>query len=83
MCICINCHWVNRCKTYHSVEKQHGVEHLTANPDFQGTKPSIHVIVKEQSNTDIGIEWDVRECESFLEEQGKWLKLRPGQKIPS
>ena len=79
----MNCHWVSRCKTYHSVEKQHGVEHLTSNPDFQGINPSIHIIVKEQSNADIRIEWDVRECESFLEEEGKWLKLRPGEKIPS
>ena len=83
MCICVNCHWVNRCKTYHSVEKQHGAKHLTSKPDFQGNNPSIHIIVKEQLNNDIGIEWDVRKCESFLEEKGKWLKLRPGEKIPS
>tara|TARA_B100000131_G_C18066801_1_gene592844 strand:+ start:248 stop:499 length:252 start_codon:yes stop_codon:yes gene_type:complete len=83
MCICVNCHWVNRCKTYHSVEKQHGVKHLTSNPDFQGNNPLIHIIVKEQKNAATSIEWDVRKCESFLEEQGKWKKLRPDEELPS
>ena len=79
----MNCHWVNRCKTYHAVEKQHGVKHLNPNPDFQGNNPSIHIIVKEQKNADIEVEWDVRECKSFLEEKDKWLKLRPGERLPS
>ena len=33
MCICVDCLWVDRCKTYHAVEKQHCVEHLNLNPD--------------------------------------------------
>ncbi len=80
----MNCHWIDRCKTYHAVEKQHGVDHLNPNPDFQGNNPSIHIIVKDIKNsTSSSIEWDVRACQSFLEEEGKWQKLRPGQKIPS
>ena len=47
----MNCHWIDRCKTYHAVERQHGVDHLTANPDFQGNNPSIHILVKNQANT--------------------------------
>ena len=79
----MNCHWVNRCQTYHSVEKQHGVKHLTPNPDFQGNNPSIHIIIKKQTGNEVEIEWDVRKCESFLEEKGKWVRLRPGEKIPT
>ncbi len=83
MCICVNCHWVDRCNTYHSVENQHGVENLTSNPDFQGKNPSIHIIVKDLTNSESSIEWDVRACESFLEDEGKWLRLRPGKTIPT
>ena len=83
MCICINCQWVDRCKTYHAVEKQHGVKHLAQNPDFQGNNPRIHVIVRSLENSDIDTEWDVRACGSFLEDEGKWLRLRPGEKIPT
>ncbi len=83
MCICINCQWVDRCKTYHAVEKQHGVKHLTQNPDFQGNNPRIHVIVRNLENNEIDTEWDVRACGSFLEDQDKWLRLRPGEKLPT
>ncbi len=78
----MNCYWIDRCKTYHAVEKQHGAEHLTSSPDFQGNNPSIHVIVKDV-HSGSSIEWDVRACKSFQEDKGKWQRLRPGQKLPS
>jgi len=83
MCICINCQWVNRCKTYHAVERQHGVEHLTKAPDFQGNDPRIHIIVRNLEEDGIETEWDVRACESFVEDAGKWMRLRPGEKLPT
>tara|TARA_Y100001968_G_scaffold297456_1_gene306414 strand:- start:12854 stop:13105 length:252 start_codon:yes stop_codon:yes gene_type:complete len=83
MCICVNCHWVDRCKTYHAVERQHGVNHLTHNPDFQGNDPRIHIIVRDLPNKEIETEWDVRACGSFLEDSGKWLRLRPGEELPT
>ncbi|ABX08086.1 Ycf34 family protein [Prochlorococcus marinus] len=83
MCICVNCHWIDRCKTYHAVERQHGVEHLTQSPDFQGNNPAIHIIVKDIPNQSSSIEWDVRSCESFREDEGKWLRLCPGKEIPT
>ena len=83
MCICVNCRWVDRCQTYHSVEKQHGAKHLTLNPDFHPKEPIIHVslIDKEQISTEI--EWDVQACKSFCLDHGRWLRLRPNEKIPS
>ncbi len=82
MCICVNCAWVDRCKTYHTVEENHGVKHLSQNPDFQGTNPKIHINLLNMPDNKIGIEWDVRGCDSFQADQGKWSRLRPGEEIP-
>jgi hypothetical protein len=45
MCICVDCHWVERCQAYHAVERQHGVPHLNPHPDFSPRQPRIHVQV--------------------------------------
>tara|TARA_B100000579_G_C22257981_1_gene588007 strand:+ start:114 stop:341 length:228 start_codon:yes stop_codon:yes gene_type:complete len=73
---------VDRCKTYYAVEKHHGVKHLTQNPDFQGTNPKIHINIFEMPNEAIATEWDVRGCDSFEPDKGKWSRLRPGEEIP-
>ena len=83
MCICINCEWVDRCVTYHSVEKQHGVDHISNNPNFIGNNPKIHVNLTNEKSGEISIEWDVRSCGSFCEDSGKWARLRPGQPLPT
>ena len=83
MCICINCEWVDRCKTYHSVEEQHGAKHLSLDPDFQGNEPKIHISVMTLPNGEVGIEWDVRKCGSYIEDIGRWQRLRPGEQIPT
>ena len=82
MCICINCHWVDRCKAYHAVEKQHGASHLNANPDIQPKDPRIHISVLNLPQGVSQVEWDVRACDSFREENGRWLRLRPGEELP-
>lgn len=82
MCICINCHYVDRCITYNAVEEQHQQLHLTETPDFEATSPSINVNIR---TTDLAIEmeWDVVGCLSFTEEKGKWMKLRPNELVPT
>ena len=82
MCICVDCSWVDRCKAYHAVERQHQVAHLNADPDLEPIDPLIHIIVKELPEGETGIEWDVRACKSFRKEKGRWMKLRPGEKVP-
>lgn len=82
MCICVDCHWVDRCQAYHAVERQHGVDHLSATPDFQPIEPRIHVQVIDLPQAQVGVEWDVRGCLSFKAEPGRWLRLRPGQLLP-
>ncbi len=79
----MNCHWVERCNAYHAVEKQHGVPHLNLTPNFEPKDPRIHVIVMGLPSGETGIEWDVQACESFLEDHGRWLRLRPGEELPT
>jgi hypothetical protein len=83
MCICINCTYVDRCITYHSVESLHLQHHLTEAPDFEATSPTINVNIKTTSSEDIQMEWDVVGCDSFMVEMGKWIKLRPGELVPT
>jgi len=82
MCICVNCHYVDRCVTYNAVETQHQQPHLTETPDFDPKEPSINVNIRTQSEI-IEMEWDVVGCLSFKQEIGKWSKLRPGELVPT
>jgi Hypothetical chloroplast protein Ycf34 len=82
MCICIHCHYVDRCLTYHAVEGQHQQPHLTEIPSFEPTEPSINVNIREKADY-IEMEWDVVGCLSFSEEKNKWASLRPGETIPT
>ncbi len=82
MCICVNCHWVDRCKTYHAVERQHGANHLNNAPDIEPSDPRIHISVLDLEGGQTGVEWDVRACNSFKKDHGRWLKLRPGEQLP-
>ncbi|WP_448597560.1 Ycf34 family protein [Thermoleptolyngbya sp.] len=84
MCICVNCHYVDRCTTYHAVEHQHQQPHLTEFPDFEAIEPTINVNIRQGDAEDIiEMEWDVVGCLSFVEEMGKWAKLRPGELVPT
>ena len=82
MCICINCHYVDRCFTYHAVEGQHEQIHLTETPDFDPVEPTINVNIRSHQD-EIEMEWDVVGCQSFKQETGKWVKLRPGELVPT
>ena len=83
MCICVDCHWVDRCQAYHAVERQHGAAHLSAAPDWQPRDPRIHVQVRDLPDGGVGVEWDVRGCADFRCELGRWSRLRPGQALPA
>lgn len=93
MCICINCHFVDRCATYHEVETNHQQPHLTETPDFNPVNPTINANIQIPEAVvegdrivqkgDFGFEYDVVGCDSFQEEAGKWAKLRPGELVPT
>jgi len=82
MCICVNCTYVDRCLTYHAVEHQHQQPHLTESPDFEPTEPEINVNIRQKDDV-IEMEWDVVGCLSFVQESGKWSRLRPGELVPT
>ncbi|MUL36411.1 Ycf34 family protein [Gloeocapsopsis dulcis] len=82
MCICVNCHYVDRCITYHAVETQHEQPHLTEDPNFEPIEPSINVNIRTHEDI-IEMEYDVVGCVSFKCEMGKWAKLRPGELVPT
>lgn len=82
MCICVNCHYVDRCTTYHAVEAQHQQPHLTKTPEFEATEPAINVNIRSTQD-EIQMEWDVVGCQSFRQEVGKWARLRPGELVPT
>ncbi len=83
MCICVDCHWVERCQAYHAVERQHGVSHLSEHPDFEPCEPRIHVQVLDLPAGAVGVEWDVRACGSFQADPGRWQRLRPDERVPT
>ncbi len=82
MCICIDCRYVDRCTTYHEVERMHAQQHLSDAPDFQPTDPTINVNIRTPEGG-IEMEWDVVGCASFAEDRGRWIRLRPGQPVPT
>ncbi|MEI6030111.1 MAG: Ycf34 family protein [Synechococcaceae cyanobacterium ELA739] len=83
MCICVNCHWVDRCQAYHAVERQHGVPHLNGTPDMVPRQPRIHVQVIDLGEGAVGVEWDVRACEDFRPDAGRWQRLCPELAVPT
>ncbi len=94
MCICVNCAYVDRCTTYHEVERLHQQPHLTDAPDFEPTNTDINYNLKlpevvvlpdgQISQTgDFGEEYDVVGCDSYKADMGRWAKLRPGELVPT
>ncbi len=73
---------MDRCQAYHSVERQHGVAHLNPSPDLRPEEPIIHINLVDLPEGGSGVEWDVQSCNSFQEEKGRWLRLRPGEELP-
>lgn len=82
MCICVDCGWVDSCQAYHAVERQHGVPHLSRNPERRPRQPRIHVQVRDLPGGGVGVEWDVRSCSDFVSDPGRWARLRPGEALP-
>lgn len=64
------------------MEENHGVDHISDLPDIEAKNPFIHVSVNEDENGNHSIDWDVRSCDSFQEEIGKWSSIRPGLELP-
>ena len=51
--------------------------------DVEPIEPRIYISVLDMPGGESGVEWDVRSCGSFLEDHGRWIRLRPGQEVPT
>ena len=47
-CICINCKFVDQCKTYRWVEDMHEQPHVAQNPEFEPNDPQIQVFIRDE-----------------------------------
>lgn len=65
------------------MERQHGAAHLSQAPDLQPLDPTICISVVDLVDGGAGVEWDVRDCGSFLKDTGRWQRLRPGMEVPT
>ena len=81
MCICVNCKWLDRFKTYYDFLKIYEVVHLTSHQDVNAKNLLIHTCLFERKNRIFSIEWDVRSCSSFYKEISGWSKIKLGLKV--
>jgi len=72
MCICLNCQYLNVCKQYNFIEKNHCEPNINKNPIFLPSQTIININFFYIDEF-IQIEWDVVECLSFKEKPGKWV----------
>nr|QCI08803.1 hypothetical protein [Sphondylothamnion multifidum] len=76
MCICINCRHIHKCLTYEFIKKQHEIQ-ILSNLTYTNFIPNNNIIqvnikTKYMSNKMI-LDWDLKECSSFIEKPGAWL----------
>lgn len=72
MCICLNCSYLNICKQYFFVEKNHKELNINKNAKFLPSQSIINIIMFQTQKT-LEIEFDIIECLSFKEKPGKWI----------
>lgn len=72
MCICINCRHIYKCQTYQFIEIQHGSKE-SRQSNFIPVQTVIVVNINKQFD-DLLLDWDLKECASFIEKPGNWLK---------
>ena len=76
MCICINCRHIKKCKVYKFIEEQHQGINIKLNSSiFYPSDTIISVNVKQHKNY-ITLDWDLKECSSFVEKPNNWNILK-------
>mmetsp|Transcript_23054 Transcript_23054/g.36817 ORF Transcript_23054/g.36817 Transcript_23054/m.36817 type:complete len:195 (+) Transcript_23054:49-633(+) len=84
MCICINCKLVDNCTAYRYVESMHKQPFVGDVPAFtpRDGSPTIDCNIRTtgsytENNMETEMELDVVECEDFVSEPGRWVKMMP------
>ncbi len=76
MCICINCRHIKKCQVYKFIEEEHrGIKITFGNSVFCPLDTTISVNIKKGKNH-IVLDWDLKECSSFVEKPNNWNILR-------
>nr|YP_009395558.1 hypothetical protein [Vertebrata isogona]ARW64626.1 hypothetical protein [Vertebrata isogona] len=74
MCICINCRHISKCTVYSFIQKQHNNFFRNNNKmSFNPPNTIIHISINKNQK-EILLDWDLKECVSFAEEPGNWLR---------
>lgn len=72
MCICINCRHITKCKVYKFIEEQHQKMIMKSyGTAFYPSDTIISVNMKKSKN-DVILDWDLKECSSFVEKPNNW-----------
>nr|YP_009397203.1 hypothetical protein [Thuretia quercifolia]ARW66389.1 hypothetical protein [Thuretia quercifolia] len=72
MCICVNCRHIDKCQVYKFIEEQHKTKNKKINLDFIPINTLIQINVSLNMNSNF-IDWDLKECLSFVEKPGSWI----------
>lgn len=75
MCICINCRHISKCRIYSFIQTQHNISFPNKNRIFFNPPNTIIDISINKNHKNILLDWDLKECVSFVEEPGNWLKI--------
>nr|YP_010619830.1 hypothetical protein PNW48_pgp128 [Symphyocladia marchantioides]WAX03843.1 hypothetical protein [Symphyocladia marchantioides] len=75
MCICINCKHADICKTYKFIEKQHNNYKINRQQNCFIPMNTMIIVSINKKNLNIYLDWDIKECSSFVEQPGKWISL--------
>nr|YP_010851590.1 hypothetical protein Ycf34 [Echinothamnion hystrix]WGH14642.1 hypothetical protein Ycf34 [Echinothamnion hystrix] len=73
MCICINCRHIHRCKTYEFIEQQHNNHKIKQILNYFIPINTIIIVYINKKHVNIYLDWDLKECSSFVEKPGNWL----------
>nr|ASQ39916.1 hypothetical protein Ycf34 [Glaucocystis sp. BBH] len=73
MCICVNCYYMTGCKVYQAIENFHLIK--TNKIDCQFEPRNVQIKVRVNAKSEIGTDWDVTRCSSFITDTGKFVIL--------
>nr|YP_010850402.1 hypothetical protein Ycf34 [Lophurella caespitosa]WGH13258.1 hypothetical protein Ycf34 [Lophurella caespitosa] len=73
MCICINCRHIHICKTYEFIDKQHNNHEIKGILNYFKPINTIITVNINKKYLNIYLDWDLKECSSFIEKPGNWL----------
>lgn len=72
MCICINCRHIKKCKIYKFIEEQHQGKIIKIYSSIFCPSDTIISVNMKKDKSNIILDWDLKECSSFVEKPNNW-----------